>query len=459
MTSDTSRTRPALSLPNQAGYGAAAVGIGAIEFLLQVYLLELYIVAGLNPSLAGLAIAIAVIWDALSDPAMGVLTDRSNARTIARKRTPYMYVGGAAIAISVALLFSPPANSAQSTLFTHLLIWYLIANTALTLFSVPYLTLVNDIGQSKDERAALFGSRLVFGSVGLLLGIGLPAYFASRYASSGVSETIQTRVDTGLTLALIAATLCFLSTASATRSLNRRNLNSTDSSSKSNYSLRKVLQGIGDRRFIYLALGFVLIAVGRSLNASLALPYYRNTLGFSETQIGAALFTLTIAIILAAALWVKLARKRSKQSLFAVAVALLAILSTIAYPLLPREILWPVLIVALIGGVLVASVVLLESLFSDFVESRKTKGASDSSGAFYGLWRMLSKVARALGIACSGLLLSAIGYQEATLTQSDSVERAIAWLFGPGVAVFFVLGAWTIIRAPRSTHVTLNSNP
>ena len=50
--------------PTKAGYGTASIGLGAVELMLQVYLLELYILAGLNPSLAGIAIAVAVFWDA-----------------------------------------------------------------------------------------------------------------------------------------------------------------------------------------------------------------------------------------------------------------------------------------------------------------------------------------------------------------------------------------------------------
>jgi len=110
------------------------------------------------------------------------------------------------------------------------------------------------------------------------------------------------------------------------------------------------------------------------------------------------------------------------------------------------------LLVASVGGLLVSSIVLLDSLFSDFVESEKDRQSRDVSGAYYGIWRMLSKVARALGIACSGLLLSAIGYEEGSLSQDYSTERAIAWAFGPGVAVFLGAGAFLISRARQKRN-------
>ena len=62
MTAEPLRSPYSIHWPTKAGYSYASVGLSAIELMLQVFLLELYILAGLAPSMAGLAIAIAVIW-------------------------------------------------------------------------------------------------------------------------------------------------------------------------------------------------------------------------------------------------------------------------------------------------------------------------------------------------------------------------------------------------------------
>ena len=201
-----------------------------------------------------------------------------------------------------------------------------------------------------------------------------------------------------------------------------------------------------------MAFGFVAIAIGRSFNSSLALPYYRSRLKFTEEQFGLTILTLTIFIIASAPIWVCLANRFAKTTLFLSAVAVLAILSSIAYPSIPPKAISWVILVASIGGILVSSIVLLDSLFSDFVESEKESQSRDVSGAYYGIWRMLSKVARALGIACSGLLLSAIGYEEGSLSQDYSTERAIAWAFGPGVAIFLAAGVFLISRTRKNRN-------
>ena len=148
MTAEPLRSPFSIHWPTKAGYSFASVGLSAIELMLHVFLLELYILAGLAPSMAGLAIAIAVIWDAVSDPLMGILSDKTPASKIEGKRVPFLLTGAAIIGFAFYFLFSPPVESGPNALFANLLVWYLVVNTAMTLFSVPHLSVVNDLSLS-----------------------------------------------------------------------------------------------------------------------------------------------------------------------------------------------------------------------------------------------------------------------------------------------------------------------
>ena len=438
--------------PTKAGYGTASIGLGAVELMLQVYLLELYILAGLKPSLAGLAIAVAVFWDAVSDPLMGIISDKTPSDSPLGRRVPYLLGGAILLGVGFSFLFSPPSGAGQTALFNNLLLWYLVVNTAMTLYSVPYLALINDLSAGEKERASFFGWRIVLGSIGLLVGIALPAYFAPGNPQPTILEILSSRATSGIALGIIAGAGCSFSALTILKFLKKHAKKSKGVPSAPYNTVAVFRQALASPLFRYLALGFIAIAIGRSFNSSLALPYYRSTLKFTEEQFGLIILTLTVFIILSAPIWVRLANRFTKTTLFLSAVAALALLSTIAYPTIPPKAVSWVLLVASIGGLLVSSIVLLDSLFSDFVESEKDRQSRDVSGAYYGIWRMLSKVARALGIACSGLLLSAIGYEEGSLSQDYSTERAIAWAFGPGVAVFLGTGAFLISRARQKRN-------
>ncbi|HCR31366.1 MAG TPA: hypothetical protein DIV79_15275 [Opitutae bacterium] len=438
--------------PTKAGYGTASIGLGAVELMLQVYLLELYILAGLKPSLAGLAIAVAVFWDAISDPLMGIISDKTSSDSLLGRRVPYLLMGAVLLGVGFSFLFSPETGASQTVLFNQLLIWYLVVNTAMTLYSVPYLALINDVSAGEKERASFFGWRIVLGSIGLLVGIGLPAHFSPGNPQPSIEELLSSRATTGIALGIIAGVGCIFSAITILKFL-RGHTDRRKSIPSAPYNTGAIFkQALGSPLFRYLAFGFVAIAIGRSFNSSLALPYYRSTLKFTEEQFGLTILMLTIFIIASAPIWVRLANRFAKTTLFLSTVAALAIISSIAYPSIPPKAISWVILVASIGGILVSSIVLLDSLFSDFVESEKESQSRDVSGAYYGIWRMLSKVARALGIACSGLLLSAIGYEEGSLSQDYSTERAIAWAFGPGVAIFLAAGAFLISRTRQNRN-------
>ena len=435
-----------------SGYSAALIGVGAIELMLQVYLLDLYLLAGLKPIWAGTAIALAVFWDAVSDPLMGSIWDRMSNKRSHSQAAMYLALGGTLLGASFALLFAPPEGVSQGVLFSSLLGAYLLVNTGLTLFGVPHLALINELFRDRGQRATAFAWRIGMGSLGLFLGIGLPAYFGASVGEEGDVDLLDARRWTGWALGIFVAVATLVSALSIKRSLGLAGSEENKEAMQVSKLRETLLAGWRDGRFRSLIACFAILAIGRSFNSSLALPFYKGRLDFRESDFASMLFTLTTAIILSAPLWVWLSRRFSKGELFKYALYVLAALTAIAYPLMKPGQLAPVLWVAGFGGALVSSIVLLESLFSDFVESERERTNRSVAGAYFGLWKMLSKIARALGLAISGLALTAFGYREGVVDQSESVERLVAFSFGPGVALFFAAGAFVLRGALRAEN-------
>lgn len=448
--SSSLNSRP-LSWRTKTGFGLAEIGISAIELMLQIYLLELYLQAGLNSALAGLALAIAIAWDAVSDPLMGVISDRTPAKTAQGKRLPYFWIGSIALGLSFATLFAPPSGADQVALFFRLLLWYAILNTALTLVAVPHLAIINDLTKRESDRATLFSWRLAYGGLGLMVGLLIPTLLSNQLAQDAAySETelvLATRSQAGIWLGALAVAACSITALSVRRRLSERPASDV---SQSGYSFRRVLgAAIRSPAFIWLVAGFVSISIGRAFNSSLALIYYKTRLYLSDPQIGIILVVLTVAMLLAIPFWLRLSRRVEKSKLCIGSIAALSFLSAFVYLIFPRETLWPVLIFAAVGGALIGTIALLESLFSDTVEADSKQADLDLSGAYYGLWRMVTKIARAVGIAVAGAFLSLIGYQEGAAQQPDGVGLWVAIAFGPGVAFFFGLGAYFIFLLKR----------
>lgn len=136
------------------GNTAVAAGNGALQTLAFPILNMLL---GINPGLIGTISAFVRLWDAITDPIMGQISDR--ARTRWGRRRPFILVGGVLSSIIVALIFwmSPDWDAA------HILLWYgglmFLFNTATTIIGVPYHALGIEMGPTYDERTRVVAYR------------------------------------------------------------------------------------------------------------------------------------------------------------------------------------------------------------------------------------------------------------------------------------------------------------
>ena len=120
------------------GFGQAAEGIKNFGF--SIFLLFYYnSVLGLPGWMSGLAVGIALVFDAITDPLAGSLSDRT--RTSLGRRHPYMYASIIPLAIGFYLLFTPPMGLSHWQLFGWMLCFAVLTRAGMTLFHVPHLSL------------------------------------------------------------------------------------------------------------------------------------------------------------------------------------------------------------------------------------------------------------------------------------------------------------------------------
>ena len=147
----------------------AAYGIGDYAICLywggvSVFLLYFYTdVVGITPSAAGIIMLISMMWDAVTDPFMGFLAERTRSKMGSYR--PYIFYGSIPLALSfILLLWVPPFEG--FTLILCLLLVNLLHRTCFTIVSVPYSSLTARITDSSDERTILTSSRMLFAALG-----------------------------------------------------------------------------------------------------------------------------------------------------------------------------------------------------------------------------------------------------------------------------------------------------
>lgn len=169
-----------------AGAMAEAVYLGLFNTFITIFYNQ---VVGLSNTLIGVAIMLALIGDALTDPLVGVLSDRWRGRY--GRRHPFLFVAPVPLAIMVYLIFNPPIGlvelSHQWGLFAWLAVTTILSRAFLTLYHVPHLALGGELSTNQYERSQLFSANTVIGAIsGAMVAFVTWGYF---FAGERVRET------------------------------------------------------------------------------------------------------------------------------------------------------------------------------------------------------------------------------------------------------------------------------
>ena len=153
------------SLSTQIFYGSGSISVGIKNNLLGTYLLIYYNqVLGLDAGIAALAMAIALTVDAVSDPLVGIWSDRI--RTRWGRRHPFMYAALLPFAGSYYLLLTDPGDISDQSLFIRLLVLLIILRLSMTFYEVPRGALAPELSKDYYQRNALSAWGMAFGWIG-----------------------------------------------------------------------------------------------------------------------------------------------------------------------------------------------------------------------------------------------------------------------------------------------------
>ena len=146
------------SLKMQAAYGVGGIANGIFSNGLSFFLLIYYnLVIGMPAETVGLALAIALLFDAVSDPVVGYLSDNTRAR--AGKRLPYLYLSVIPVSVLFWLIWNPPETLSDASQFWFLLTTTIALRLAMTLYDVPHNAMVPELTSDYNGRTVLAGHR------------------------------------------------------------------------------------------------------------------------------------------------------------------------------------------------------------------------------------------------------------------------------------------------------------
>lgn len=434
-------------------YGSGDWGISSIGMMRSIfYAIYLTDVVGLAPQLASFGALFGIVWDAVNDPIIGILSDRL--RTRWGRRRPFLLWFAVPFGLSFVMLWSAPDWDNQTALLIYVTVTFMIADTLQTLISVPFLSLTPELTPDYDERTTLTSFRSFFQLAGALsVVVAAPAIVDMVLAAGGSQQ--QGFMLVGAIFGGIGAIPLFLigifirerSTPEQTRSLLFREI------------LRAAWQNIPFR----YAVGIHMLNWSAVDMVAVAFPYFLlywvaqgdllasiNILGV-ELAYESAFFGILMSVcILFIPFWLQLAKRRNKREAYMLGMIFWVAVQLMVLTIEPGDTNHLLLIAALAGIGVSAAYTLPDSIFADVIEWDELRTRRRQEGIFYGIRTLIRKMTGALVIFVTLQLLGTSGYvspPEGSLqfTQSESALQMIRALVSPLGAVILcgtIILAW-----------------
>lgn len=399
-------------------YGLAELGPASLDIFLKVYLLIYFnLVLSVPASLGSLAIGLSVFWDAAIDPWIGIYSDRYYMKHKNRKNLLLFST------FFISILFYFLWRFKFEQLWVNVALLFLISsllNSGISLFSVPYFAVANDLEDSNKKRKVWIGWRLAFFNLGYLVGLAVPAFFLTRVDEQLKPQAYLQAVDALTILTLILTVLSVYLTYLKSKAHFRH--------AESHQPIQfRVL--VKDFDFLQIVLAFFVVSSGLGLNSSLALYYYKIYMQYSEKQTQSILIGFLIMLILSIPFWIYVTHRFNKKTLLKVASVLIGLLMISVFPFLKEfNFIFVFSIASVVGGFLLGASVVLEIELSDLLKLKEDRFKQSVSAQYLGFWKMASKSSRAVAIGLSGPILDL----------SAGRPQLLAYFFGGGVGIFFL---------------------
>jgi GPH family glycoside/pentoside/hexuronide:cation symporter len=420
-----------LSLKTRLGYGIGDIAICLYWSGVGLYLLYFYTdVVGISPSMAGLIYGIGMLWDALTDPFMGYIAERT--RTKWGVYRPYLLFGNLPLALSFILLFWVPPFEG-SMLFFFLLFTNLLHRTCFTLVSVPFSSLTPRITSDSQERTNLTGFRMMGAQTGtnLMALLAFPIIFWVGGENESLGFVVLASLAGLTAMAIHAITFVTVKEPENDQGIERVG-----------GSLSEAASAIGKNGPFWLVFSATLIVGITTIFFGNNLIYYtKYALDLHEYQ-GTILFTSGIVAFLSIPIWWAISNKLGKKItwLISSSITLTALMVFYIYPItLLNELL---VLVAFIGFGSGAGGILFWSMLPDTIEYGEVHTGVRSESSLYGFMTFAQKGSIAFAIIILGVVLDAIGFQANEIQSKNTIDdmKAIMTLIPSiGVAISLII--------------------
>lgn len=413
---------------------ATAFYIGVSMAFFMYYLSEGLLISA---SYAGLALFIPRIWDAITDPLMGIISDKTHTKM--GRRRPYVLVGSILFGFTFWLIFTPPSGLSEMGYVLYFSIMYILAGTAFTIYDIPYSAMAAEITPDYKERTNLMGYKMMGARSGIILAAwATPQILALRKLS--LTEGFElVGIYGGLFI-----TICGLIAFFTTKEARRTEPTGTPLNIKSIKPLKEMIALANNKYFSRLFFVFLLqnIAIG---SGAATLIYFVVVSLKQDISVMGPLFTLAgVMALISTPVWVYIGARIGKKTAYIRAMTINAIIVFIAFFLSDKYFFLIYGLYLVMGFADAGNQLMSNSMVPDTVEYDQLLTGKRREGVIFGAWAFCRKFGMAMGALIASQIMGLFGFISGATTQTEVASLSIRIAYAIFPAILWVVSIYLL---------------
>ena len=391
-TPSTEKLSPLTKLAFGAGDLGPAIVAAINGFYLNAFLLD---VAGLRPAVAGTIFLIVKIWDAVNDPLIGALTDRTKTRW--GRRRPWLLFAAIPFGLAFFLQWIVPPLSDFGK-FWYYLVVALLLDAAYTAVNVPYCALTPELSHDYDERVSLSSYRMSFSILGGVFAAFLHTLIVGAFPN----------VFTGYAVSA-AIWAFFITVPNFITFAFTRETHFKEDRPKGPGFFEGLSIAFRNRAFVLVTLIYLLSWLSIQFVQTNLFLYVKYWVG-AEGQFGPLVLAVQISAFVFVLIWAQVSRRIGKQSTYYIGMSFWVLVAIVLFFVQPGQMTLLFALAVLAGAGVGIGYLIPWSMLPDVIELDELQTGQRREGVFYGFFVFLQKLGISLGLALSNFILEASGY-------------------------------------------------
>ncbi|MBN1881954.1 MAG: MFS transporter [Deltaproteobacteria bacterium] len=424
-----------IPLSTKLGYGIGDFGANLAFLTTLFYLLYFFTdVFGIEAKVAGIIVLASKSWDAVSDPLMGTISDRTKSRW--GKKRPYLLFGALPVGIAFMLLFySPQFGGSEEVIARYRIIWgvltYILFCTTITVVNVPYAALTAAMTRDSHERSVITGYRMSFGIVGTLVAAGATLPLVGLF---GGDDPIAGFRTLGMCYGAVLTVVTLIAFGATRETVTDVTIDVGTQMRPYEY----VLTVVKNRPFMILLVGTLMYMLAMNTLAAVVAYYFKYNLK-AENLIAFANMGIFIPALFSIPLFVSIGKKASKKLAYNLGMGTVGAMLVVLFFFAEKSLVLTFICLAVAGMGLSTNWLSPWAIIPDTVEYSEWKLGIRNEGILYGVFFFVFKLGAALAGFLVGRVLDFVGYM-ANQPQTDQSLLGIRLLFTLFPVCFIILG-------------------